>query len=190
MGDVTRQPDAATTRPLGSAGLLVTATAGVGVMWALLVLGVGTVRVYNAWALHQWLLGTVKLPVPGVTHWSGLGTGVLPIVSALDFLVFMPLTLLWLVLTVVVSLSSRGSRSGRLYLAVVVVAVGAWILFSVARAATRPLSDLVHPALFTPTMVFSTLLALDGLIALLASVSFWRRASRGLDNTGPSASRT
>lgn len=102
MGDLTRQADAPTTRSLGSAGLLVATSAGVGVTWAL----------------------------------------------------------------------------GRLYLAVVVVAVGAQILFSVAGAAASPPSDLFHPALFTPTMDFSMLLALDALIALVGSVWFWRRASR------------
>jgi hypothetical protein len=98
--------------------------------------------------------------------------------SALDFLVLLPLTLLWLVLTSVVSFSGRRSHSGRLYLAAAVVAVGASIVLSVARAAAGPSSGLFQPALLTPTIDFSMLLALDGLLALVASVWFWRRASR------------
>ncbi len=178
VGDVTRQREAPTTSPQGPGSLLMTATAGVGAIWALVVLGVGTVRAYNAWALHQWLVRTAKAPVPGVTHWSGLGSGVLPIVSVFDFLVFMPLTSLWLVLAIVVCFSGPRDHLGRRYLAVAVAAVGASILLSVARAAARLPSDLFQPALLTPTMDFSMLLALDGVLTLVACVWFWRRASR------------
>ena len=178
MGDVTPQPEAPTTSPQGLGGLLVTATAGVGSMWSLVVLGVGTFRAYNAWALHQWLVRTAKAPAPGITHWSGLGSHLLPIMSALDFLVLMPLTSLWLVLTIVVFFSGRRDHYGRLYLAVAVAAVVASILLSVARAAARLPTDLFQSALLTPTIDFSMLLALDGVLTLVASVWFWRRASR------------
>lgn len=179
MGDVTRQPGALTDRPLGSDRLLVALTAGVGVTWALLVLGDSAVRTYNAWVVHQWLVRTLNAPGPDVTHPSVLGSGELPVLSALVFLVFIPLTLLWLVLTLAVSLSGHPSRSNRIYLAVVVVAAGAQILFSVAAGAVAGRSpDPFHPALLTPTVDFSLLLTLDGLIALAGSVWFWNRGSR------------
>lgn len=178
MGDVTRQPEAPATHPLASARLLVIATAGAGLTWALVVFSVGTMRAYNAWAVHQWTVRTMKVPGPDVTQPAVLGRGLLPLLSAFDFLVFMPLTALWLVLAIVVSVLGRQDRSSRLYLALVAVAVGAWILFAVAaRAAASQPSDPFRPAVFTPAMDFPMLLALDGLITFLGSVWLWRRTS-------------
>lgn len=173
--NVPRQPEAAMTSPSVSDRPLVAATAVVGVFWAFVVLGVGTVRSYDAWALHRSFMRSIGLP--GANHWSGPGRGLLPVLSALDFLVLIPLTLLWIVLALVVFASGRRGP-GRLHLAVVVVVVGLWILLSVARGAASPPSDPSRAVLFTPAIDFSMLVAADGLAALVASVWFWRRASR------------
>jgi len=175
MDDAAPVQDAPAARPMGTHRGLTMIAAGLGMIWALAIFGIGSTGAYNAWTDRQSLLRAIRSP--GVTHWNALGSGLLPAVSVLIITVLVPLTLAWLVVTVIASVGPRRG-SARVYLTVTVLAVLAVLVSLLVRRASIGPENPFHPALLTRAMDGSLLLALDGLFALAASIWFLRRAPR------------
>lgn len=149
-------------------------TAAVGFVWALFAVGTGIFDVVNAWSEYDAIVAFSH----GQQGFAAPGADMLPTLSALTFLVWLPVTGMWLALSAALFLSGQRTARRLIYPAAVAAVVTAVVLFALGRSSSLPTQNPFHPHLLTARFGYSALTVLDGLVAIgLAVWLFWRTRS-------------